>query len=539
MGRPKPLVRLGERTFLDHVLAAVRGSSVSDVVVVVGDHADEIRRAVHGPRVKVVENRDYAQGLSSSLKAGLRSLPSGTSHVLIVLADQPFVEASTLDALIARAGSGDGRIFIPTYRGVRGNPVAFDVALAPDVQRIEGDVGCRAMFPDHPGDIREVPVDDPGTLVDVDTPAELASFEEARRSGEPLRDTLLRLSAPRLALHASPEERPAPKHVWRRVDISTLVDELRFGREPFALATVVRAVRPTSGRPGYKAVVRPDGSYVGWVGGSCTEHLLVTEAKAALRDGVPRLLRVSPGGDVAPPQEGIVDHAMECESGGTVEIFIEPNVPAPNLVVIGDSPVATTLAALGPVLGYRVVLVAPGAHEKDLPEVAALLEEFDRLAKELGPSSYVVVASMGKYDETALAAVLPHPTAFVGLVASRKRAASVFAALKEGGMTADAIGRVRNPVGIDVAAETPEEIALSILAEITQVRRTRASPAPTEPVSVGPPAPAIDPVCDMEVERTSPLHAEHAGTTYYFCSESCRRKFVRAPAKFRARAPTT
>ena len=142
-----------------------------------------------------------------------------------------------------------------------------------------------------------------------------------------------------------------------------------------------------------------------------------------------------------------------------MEIFIEPNLPKPTLLIVGDSPVATSLATLGPLLGYRVVLVAPGVEASELPDVDVLVSDLDALAPYLSPSTYAVVASMGKYDETALGQVARGPVAFAGLVASRKRAQSVFATLREEGVTAAQLARVRNPVGIDLAATTPEEIS--------------------------------------------------------------------------------
>ena len=519
---------------LERVLANLREAAVDRVVVVLGFRAAEVRNSLALSDAVVVENPEYSEGLGSSLRAGVRAAPRESHHLMVVLADQPFVAPATIDRLVRRAAEGDGKIFIPTYKGVRGNPVMFDALLAPEAERIEGDVGCRAMFPNHPHDIREVPVDDPGILLDIDTEAELGAVESALGRGAPLPAVLDRLTAPRWSLHASPSEHPVPKRLPRRPDIPALAQELRRGRVPFALATVVRVVRPTSGRPGYQAIVREDGTHVGWVGGACTEDLLVSEARAAMAAGEPRLLRVSPGAALAPPQEGVVERTMTCQSGGTVEIFIEPNLPKLTLLIVGDSPVATSLATLGPLLDYGVVLVAPGADASELPQVDEFVSRLEDLPAHLHPTTFAIVASMGKYDEAALLPLTRTPVAFVGLVASRKRAQSVFAALREDGVTDDQIGAVHNPVGIDIAASTPEEIALSIMAELTRARRT-TRPS-TVPVPVTKPSPAsqvaIDPVCHMEVPTTSPLHATHAGTTYYFCSDPCRRKFSRTPAKF-------
>jgi xanthine dehydrogenase accessory factor len=534
MGRPKALVEVGGRPMLERTLQNLRAAHLASIVVVLGSDAPEVRRRVDLQGVTVVENPGFAEGLGSSLRVGVHAVPRGTRFVMVVLGDQPFIDPATLAALARRAEAGDGRILIPTYKGVRGNPVTFDATLAPEVERIHGDVGCRAMFPDHPHELREVPVDDPGVLVDIDTEAELTAAESALASGSSGRAVLDRLTQPRWALHASPSEHPEPRRLRRRPDVAAIAQGLRSQGVPFALATVVRVVRPTSGRPGYQAIIREDGSHLGWVGGACTADLLVAEARAAMVAGEPRLLRVTPGAGLGVVEEGVVERAMTCQSGGTVEIFIEPNLPKPTLLIVGDSPVATSLATLGPVLGYRVALVAPGADPTEMPEVDEFVGKLEDLAKHLGPNTYAIVASMGKYDEPALTPIARGPAAFAGLVASRKRAESVFAALREDGVAEAEIARVRNPVGLDIAASTPEEIALSILAELTRVRRTVPRPAEPDATASRAAPVAIDPVCHMEVETTSPLHAAHAGTTYYFCSDACRRKFVRTPAKFLA-----
>lgn len=533
MGRPKALVSVGGTRMLDRSLENLRKARLDRVVVVLGHRAREVRKSIPMSAATVVENPRYSEGMASSIRTGVRAAGARSKNLMIVLADQPFVLPATLHRLAVRAEQGDGSIFIPTYKGVWGNPVVFDARLAPELDAITGDVGCRAMFPRHAGEIREVPVDDPGILVDIDTEAELSAVENAIASGATLHDALDRLSAPRWSLHSSPADHPVPRILRRGPDVPALAQELRGRRVPFALATVVRAVRPTSGRPGYQAIIRDDGTHVGWVGGACTEHLLISEAKAAMAAGVPRLLRVSPEPDASTPEEGVVNRAMTCQSGGTVEIFIDPNLPKPNLLIVGDSPVATSLAALGPLLGYRVVLVAPGGEASEMPEADVFVSDLEQIGAHLTTDTYAVVASMGKYDEAGLTPIARGTVAFVGLVASRKRAQSVFAAIREAGITAEQVARIRNPVGIDVAASTPEEIALSIMAEITRVRRTAAPPPPAQSVpTLRAPPMALDPVCHMEVERTTPLRAAHAGATYYFCSDSCRRRFARTPSRF-------
>ncbi len=538
MGRSKPLVEMDGAPLLARVLETARAAGVGPTVLVLGDRAAEVRARLDLNGGIVVENPDYRRGMSTSLRAGVAAVPPGARRVAIVLADQPFVSPGTLRALAARASTGDGAIFVPTYRGVWGNPVMFDLSLSPELASLDGDVGCRGMFPRHGAEIREVPVDDPGILVDFDTPEEIQAVGSALAGGQDLRSVLDAAAAPRIALHADPRDHPVARRLRRGPDVDAVAASLRRDGVPFALATVVRAVRPTSGRPGYKAVIRADGSHVGWVGGACTEHLLISESLRALREQTPRLLRVAPEADEsAAPAEGVVERPMVCQSGGTVEIFIEPNLPKPTVLVVGDSPVAASLATLAPVLGFRVVLAAPGAEPHDLPEVDAFVADLKDLPKHLEAGTYAVVASMGKYDEAALAPIARSPVAFVGLVASRKRARAVFAAVREDGVSEAQLARVRAPAGVDISASTPEEIALSVLAEIVRVRRTTASPDHEESVPAARTASvAIDPVCHMEVATTSPLTHVHAGTTYYFCSDGCRRQFARAPAKFGARS---
>ncbi len=537
MGRSKPLVEMDGQPLLARVLATARAARVGPTVLVLGDRASEVRARLDLNGGMVVENPEYRQGMSTSLRSGVAAVPAGTRRVAIVLADQPFVSPETLRALATRASGGDGAIFVPTYRGVWGNPVMFDLSLAPELASLEGDVGCRGMFPRHSAEIREVPVDDPGILVDFDTPEEIRAVASALADGRELRSVLDAVAAPRVALHADPRDHPVARRLRRGPDVDAIAATLRRESVPFALATVVRAVRPTSGRPGYKAIIRADGSHVGWVGGACTEHLLVSESLRALREQTPRLLRVAPEADEgAAAPEGVVERAMVCQSGGTVEIFIEPNLPKPTVLIVGDSPVAASLATLAPVLGFRAVLAAPGAQPHDLPEVDAFVADLKELPKHLDAGTYAVVASMGKYDEAALAPIARAPVAFVGLVASHKRARAVFAAVREDGVSAAQIARVKAPAGVDISASTPEEIALSVLAEIVRVRRTTTTaPEPGDRAPVASTASiAIDPVCHMEVATTTPLTHVHAGTTYYFCSDGCRRKFARAPAKFGA-----
>ncbi len=189
MGQPKLLLPLRGRPLLAYALGAVRGSAVARTVVVLGAAEEQVRSAVSLDGVDVVRNPDFADGMSTSIRAGVRASRSADAF-LFVLGDAPFVTSRTVDALIRLWEPGGRGILVPTFRGRRGNPVLIDASLAKEIETLHGDTGFRALFPAHADDIREVDVDDPGVLVDIDTPEELAALEERLASGQPLRTVL-------------------------------------------------------------------------------------------------------------------------------------------------------------------------------------------------------------------------------------------------------------------------------------------------------------------------------------------------------------
>ncbi|MGY1810804.1 XdhC family protein [Blastococcus sp. SYSU D00669] len=278
-------------------------------------------------------------------------------------------------------------------------------------------------------------------------------------------------------------------------------DALARARVPFVQATVVRASRPTSAHAGDTALVRADGVIDGFVGGQCAEASVREYGLKVLSVGEPLLLRIVPDGvGTAADEEGAVTVANPCLSGGSVEIFLEPRVPPPLVVVVGGSPIAEALAELGRPLGFAV-------------------ERGDDVALE--GAEAVVVASHGRGEGPALAAALRLGVPYVGLVASRRRGAAVLASLD---LPAELTERVRTPAGLDIGARTAAEIALSVLAEIVASRRSAAGPAPR-------PATAVDPVCGMTVAAVeSSPHADVDGVRTWFCGEGCRRAFLADPA---------
>jgi xanthine dehydrogenase accessory factor len=306
--------------------------------------------------------------------------------------------------------------------------------------------------------------------------------------------------------------------------------------------------KPTSARPGASGIVHPDGTIEGWVGGSCAQPVVVREALRAIADGQPRLLRLSKDGPGEGRRaDGIIELVMTCHSGGTLEIYVEPHLPAPLLWVIGTTPIAGALASLGTAAGWKVTVIDPIADADAFPG-ARVHASGDIRSLDPGSSPYIVVASQGIWDEEAVGLSLTREASYVGLVASPTRAAVVREWLREETTVGEErIAALRAPAGLDLGAETAEEIALSILAELVQVRRGRAdfvaSPGPAtvaagmpEVVSLEPVTDDIvllDPVCAMTVDRATARHlAEHDGVVYAFCSIGCRTRFIREPAAY-------
>lgn len=318
-------------------------------------------------------------------------------------------------------------------------------------------------------------------------------------------------------------------------DILKEAQELRGQGKPFALATVVACRRPTSAYPGAKAIIRPDGKVTGWVGGSCAQPIVVQEALKALGDGKARLLRIRPdGGAEAEVQEGVYEFVMPCQSQGALEIYVEPVLPRPDLIVIGQTPLAQALARLGTMLDFAVCAADPAATREEFPDAEALVTDVASLGIRVGPRAYVVVATMGQYDEDALLAVINRDPRYLGLVASPKRAEAVFQVLRAKGVSEERLARVTCPAGLRLGGVTQEEIALSVVAEILQLHRKAPAGLAPEEIVPAPPAAtegqAVDPICGMTVAVASARYrSTYGGRTYHFCCAGCKETFDRDP----------
>jgi xanthine dehydrogenase accessory factor len=321
--------------------------------------------------------------------------------------------------------------------------------------------------------------------------------------------------------------------------VMTEAAELARRGEPFALATVVWRQGPSSSQQGSRAIITAAGELRGWIGGACAEPVVIREAQRVISAGQAKLLLLGSAeqfGGAVP--DGMMVIPISCASEGALEVYIEPVVPVPHLVVVGHSPMAHTLADLAGTLGWRTELIdGPDFTTADADEYAM-----------------VVVASQGHNDEGLVERAIAARPAYLGLVGSRKRGEAVLGYLADRGVPADQLARVTVPAGLDLGSTAHQEIAVSILAELVQLRAAgqlagpaggaAATPAARNSAgrdsagrdSAGAPrqvAEATDPVCGMTV-TTGPdgLPLEHDGVTYYFCCAGCRQAFERDPAAY-------
>jgi xanthine dehydrogenase accessory factor len=309
-------------------------------------------------------------------------------------------------------------------------------------------------------------------------------------------------------------------------ELIALAAELQRSGEAFALATVVRCEAPTSAKPGAKALIREDGRVQGWVGGACAEPVVAREALQAMRDGRPRLIGLyGEGGHIPGRTEGMLEYGMTCHSGGTLEIYVEPYLPKPQLVLIGHGPVVETLATLGRAADFTVVTLVADTLQAGLEE------------QRLTGRASVVVATHADSDEDVLDRVLRTDAGYVSLVASRRRAGVILESLERRGLPPERRSRLKAPAGLDIGAVTPEEIAVSILAEIIQHRRSdktrgleaEAQSTPTVRIE------SKDPICGMTVDNVSAkFRSEFSGRTVYFCCRHCKEMFDQNPDQYRA-----
>ncbi len=271
--------------------------------------------------------------------------------------------------------------------------------------------------------------------------------------------------------------------------------KLQAAEQPFALVTVLRAQAPTSGKAGDKAVVTADGQIHGWIGGGCAQPAVIKTVRRALLDGQPRTIRIAPADESAERDLGeVLEFGMACHSGGTLELFIDPIMPSAMLTVVGDSPVARAIASLAPRVGLRVAVVAQGAQAADYPDADSVLstDQIDTVGAQLASTPFVVVATQGRRDLQGLKVALALQPQGLWFVSSARKAQVMLDSLVSSGEEPAAVARIVAPAGESIGAQTPEEIALSVLTSVVAARRGREpqavsarTPVATEaPVSV-------------------------------------------------------
>jgi xanthine dehydrogenase accessory factor len=298
--------------------------------------------------------------------------------------------------------------------------------------------------------------------------------------------------------------------------------QLARSGEAFALATVVWRQGPSSSKQGSRAIITSDGELHGWIGGACAEPVVIREAKQVMADGNARLILLgTPDQFGTAVPEGMTVVPISCQSEGALEVYIEPVLPVPHLVIVGRSPMASTLADLSRALGWCTDLVAvqefaPGHADK---------------------RSMVVVATQGHGDEDMIERAVAMRPAYLGLVASRKRAEAVLGYLADRGLPQDQLDRVHAPAGLDLGRTSHEEIAVAILAQLVQLRAS--GDLEDRPASHREPrlelklAEAVDPVCGMTVMAgTAAMPVTRDGATYYFCCAGCHRAFSDNPGAY-------
>lgn len=312
---------------------------------------------------------------------------------------------------------------------------------------------------------------------------------------------------------------------------------LHKDKKPFVIASVINRVMPSSGKPGDKAIIEQDGTLTGWIGGGCTRGIVMKEALEAIASGKPRIVSILPDGP-SQTKLGVKEYTMTCHSGGAVEIYIEPIMPRPHILILGKSHVAMALSRIAKAMDYEVSVVARETDQVAFPGVDEIKEKDADFAL-VQPNSYIVVCTQGDRDEEALEYALKSKVEYVAFIASRKKANAIFHNLRKMGLSFDDLKRIKTPAGMDINAKLPEEVAISILAEI--ITNLRSEPAENSGESASGAAAQmssnanifINPVCGVPVEKATAKHViEYESQQYYFCCDGCKVSFEKEPAKY-------
>ncbi|MEL7004142.1 MAG: XdhC family protein [Bacteroidota bacterium] len=316
------------------------------------------------------------------------------------------------------------------------------------------------------------------------------------------------------------------------------VKEHTDGDEPAAMAMIVRREVPSSGKPGDKAVITRKGEVKGWIGGGCTKGIVIKEALEAIQDNKPRLVSITPSGDTG-EVPGVKYYKMTCQSGGSVDVYIEPIMSTTHILILGRSHIAQALARIAKATGYRVSIISDQEPDEMFPSVDFIgrLKDFD--SKMVTSNTYAIVCTQGENDAQSLEKAIEANPRYLAFVSSRKKANSLFMGLKKSGVPIDKLSKIKTPAGLDINAKVPEEVAISILAEIIKEKRKEEVTEDSSSLSALSSTTTlgddfyINPVCKIPVQKSTAKHVlEHEGEKVYFCCDGCKESFEKEPEAY-------
>ena len=313
-----------------------------------------------------------------------------------------------------------------------------------------------------------------------------------------------------------------------------MFDELRTKEKaPYAVAMVVNRIAPSSGKPGDKAIIFPDGTIKGWIGGGCTRGIVLKEALMAIQQGKPRLVNISPGAENDHTRHGVVTYNMTCQSGGSVEVYIEPVLSKPHILILGKSHIGMALSKLSKATGYSVTVLATGADKITFPEADTVIDSITLKQDLIIDKTFIVVCTQGENDDQMLRQAIESGAAYVSFVSSMRKANSVYNALKKQGVKVEELAKIKTPAGLNINAKLPEEVAISILAEIISKLREEKKQQEYPELNLNLNEYFINPVCQIPVQKSTAKHIiNHKGKDYFFCCDGCKLSFEAAPEKY-------
>ena len=303
--------------------------------------------------------------------------------------------------------------------------------------------------------------------------------------------------------------------------------------EEFAVAQVIWREAPSSGKPGDKAIILKDGTMIGWIGGGCVKGIAIKEAHEAIRENKSRLVRINPDEVNGEEDSNHKTYRMTCHSGGTMELFVEPITPNPQLIIVGKSNIARALSKLAIAANLRVNVLSNDVHKGMFPGVNNIHDRVDFSKINIDQNTFIVVATQGEDDEESIRKALETSCNYVGFISSLRKSVKIKEYLEQTELSANRINELKTPVGMDINAKLPEEIAISILAEIVELFRDPNRKVDNESDTVINDDTYINPVCGVSVSKKDAKHVlEYGAHTVYFCCDGCKVSFDTEPEKY-------